>query len=110
MQIKTVDGSMQEISMEEAKRIYVEVRKRLTAAREDSHEEHHSHHETEAEYHDRAFHNICERAKAHHIINLKDTEDDMKKMLLYGISVGDADLVGEVVEWFISMHDKKVGA
>lgn len=108
MQITTVDGSVQEITMEEAKRIYVEVRKRLAASRPEHHDSHH--HETEAEYHDRAFHNICERAKAHHIINLKDTEDDMKKMLMYGIFVKDADLVGEVVEWFISMHDKKVGA
>jgi hypothetical protein len=110
MQIKTVDGSMQEISMEEAKRIYVEVRKRLTAAREDSHEEHHSHHETEAEYHDRAFRNICERAKLHGVRHLEDSEKDMKELLLLGFRQGDADMVGEIFEWFIAMHDKKVGA
>lgn len=37
MQIKTTDGSMVEIDMEEARRIYHEVRKRMPAQRQEHH-------------------------------------------------------------------------
>ena len=100
MKIRTIDGTMQEIDMAEAERIHREMASRHPAAA----------HETNEHYQRRAYNNACELAKRHGIKNVADDESDMKKLLLYGMNVGDADLVGEVVEWFIAEHTKKVGA
>lgn len=102
MQIKAIDGAMHEISMDEAKRIYHEVAKHMGAA--------HPGTESPTQYHDRAYRNICERAKEHGIHGVKDDEKDMKELMAFAIKHDDADMLGEIFEWFISMHDRKVGA
>jgi hypothetical protein len=101
MKVKTIDGTMYEIDMAEAERIHREMESRHPSA---------AAHESNAHYQNRAYLNICKLAKKHGIRNVADDEDDMKKLLLFGMATGDADLVGEVVEWFIAEHAKKVGA
>lgn len=101
MQIKAIDGTMHEISMDEAKRVYHEMSKHM-AARPGT--------ESPMQYHDRAYRNICERAKEHGIHGVEDDEDDMKELMLFAVKHDDADMIGEIIEWFISMHDRKVGA
>lgn len=100
MKVHTIDGHEVEITLDEAKRIHGTLSGKGQMAAPDAKEK----------YHKDAFHNILERAKAHHIVNVEDKEDDMKKLLLCGIQEGDAELIGEIIEWFISEHDKKVGA
>ena len=100
MKVHTIDGHEVEITLDEAKRIHGVMSGKGQMAAPDAKEK----------YHRDAFHNILERAKAHHIAGVEDKEDDMKELLLYGIREGDAELVGEIIEWFISEHDKKVGA
>lgn len=100
MQVRAIDGSMHEISMDEAKRVHHEMAKHMAAHI----------HEAPEQYHDRAYRNICERAKEHGIHGVKDDEADMKELLLFGVKHDDADMIGEIIEWFISMHDRKVGA
>ena len=100
MKVKAIDGTVHEIDIIEAERIHREMGGRHSATP----------HETNAQYQNRAYLNVCELAKHHGIKNVADDESDMKKLLLYGMTVGDADLVGEVVEWFIAEHTKKVGA
>lgn len=100
MKVKTIDGSVYEIDREEAERIYHEMSHRRP--------EHLT--ETNEQYQRRAYHNICERVKRHGVSAIADNEKDMKDALLLGFNEHDADLVGEVLEWFIAEHDKKVGA
>lgn len=107
MRVTTVDGSIQEITMEEAKRIFHEVR-RMLASGHTHHDD--SVHESEMDYHNRAYHNICERAAYHGIHHVEDTEHNMKELFLAALDLRDADMLGEIIEWFISEHGKKVGA
>lgn len=104
MQIRAIDGSMHEISMEEAKRIYHEVAKHMGGVAA-----HHAR-ETPEQYHNRAFNNICKRAEAHGISGVRDEEDDIKELFLIGIDLEDADMVGEIIEWFVHNYAVKVGA
>lgn len=101
MKIRTIDGTMHDIDMAEAERIHREVEHIRKGPDQ---------HESNAHYHTRAYHNICELAKRHGIKNVADDESDMKDLLLVGLHEDDADMVGEIFEWFISEHAKKVGA
>ena len=100
MKVRTIDGVMRDIDMAEAERIHREMATHHSA---DSHE-------SNAHYHSRAYLNICELAKHHGIKNVADDEADMKDLLLIGFREHDADMLGEIFEWFISEHAKKVGA
>lgn len=100
MKVKTIDGTMYDIDMAEAERIH----------REMSHRRPNTPVETNEEYQKRAYLNVCERASFHGVSHVSDNEQDMKEALLLGFMEHDADLVGEVLEWFIAEHAKKVGA
>lgn len=100
MRITTVDGGVHEIDTKEAHRIASELGVRTM----------HTEHETPGEYHKRALHNITERAEHYGFRNVRDHEDDIKELMLFAVKEGDADLLGETVEWFISEYEKKVRA
>ena len=95
MQIKAIDGSMHEISMDEARRIFAETSKP---------------HSSNEHYHARAYENVCKAAEHHGIRGVKDDEADMKELLRVGIREDDSELVGEIIEWFISDHARKTRA
>lgn len=95
MQIKATDGTMHEISMDEAKRVFAEASKS---------------HNTNEGYHTRAYENVCKAAEHYGIRGVKDDEADMKELLHLGIREDDAELVGEIIEWFISDHARKTRA
>lgn len=69
-----------------------------------------AHHESNEHYQSRAFHNICEAAKYYGLRNVKETEDDMKDLMVFALRHEDPKMLGELVEWFIAEHTKKVGA
>lgn len=101
MKIRTIDGTMHEIDMAEVERIHREM---------ESHRHPAASLESNAHYQNRAYLNICELAKKHGIRNVADDESDMKRLLRVGLREDDADMVGEIFEWFIAEHTKKVGA
>jgi hypothetical protein len=100
MKVKAIDGTVHEIDIIEAERIHREMGGRHPATP----------HETNAHYQNHAYLNVCELAKHHGIKNVADDESDMKKLLMVGFHENDADLIGEIFEWFIAEHTKKVGA
>lgn len=61
-------------------------------------------------YHNKAYHNICEHARLYGIRDIDDHEDDIKDVLQVAIEEHDSDLMGEIIEWFISDHARKVKA
>lgn len=65
-------------------------------------------HEHIDDYHGRAYRNICEQARRYGIRHVEDTEGDVKKVLQVAIEEDDGDLVGEIIEWFISDHQSKM--
>lgn len=105
MQVRTTDGSMREIPLEEAKRIHDEMA-RMTPAKT------HYGLETPEEYHRRAYENIQNIGAQMNIRHIKDDEPEMKELIAHilGISGEKADMLGEIIEWFIAAHDMKVRA
>lgn len=95
MQVKAIDGVMHEISMDEARRIFAETAKPRSP---------------NDQYHNRAYENVCKAAECYGIRGVKDDEDDIKEVLQVALREDDADLVGEIVEWFISDHARKTRA
>lgn len=102
MKVKTVEGHEVEITLDEAKRIHNIMAGHTPAPSGE--------HETPAEYHKRAFHNIRNCAEYHGIRGVQDHEDDMKELFAIAVEEADGELLGEIVEWFISAHDMKVRA
>jgi hypothetical protein len=105
MQVKLTDGSMREISLEEAKRIHDEIN-RVAPAKQ------HYGTETPEEYHMRAYENIQRIGSKMNIMHIKDDEPEMKDLIshILGVSEEKADMLGEIIEWFIAAHDMKVRA
>jgi hypothetical protein len=95
MQVKAIDGTVHEISMDEARRVFAE------ASKPHTNNEH---------YHARAYENVCKAAERYGLHGVKDDEADMKEVLHVAIREDDSDLVGEIIEWFISDHARKTRA
>ena len=96
VRITTVNGHEAEITHEELMRLF--------------HTHHISHHETNEHYQNRAYLNVCEAAKKHGIKNIMDTENEMKKLMVFALDHSDAEMLGEIIEWFIAEHTKKTRA
>jgi hypothetical protein len=68
--------------------------------------------ETPEEYHMRAYENIQRIGSKMNIMHIKDDEPEMKDLIshILGVSEEKADMLGEIIEWFIAAHDMKVRA
>ena len=66
--------------------------------------------ETREHYQNRAYLNICEDAEKHGIKHIENTEKDMKELMIYALKHNDADMIGEIIEWFIAEYTHKIGA
>jgi hypothetical protein len=105
MQVKLANGSMGEITLEEGKRIHGEVAKMMPAGTAMHHM-----HETPEEYKKRALECIRKTGGEIGIRKIEDSEEEMKEVLAVALGIDDktADLLGEIIEWFIAEHDQKV--
>lgn len=98
VRVMTVSGQEVEIPYSELERLL-----------HTQHPVHHQH-ETNEHYQERAYNNICEAAKFHGLKHVKNTEDDMKDLMVFALRHEDPEMLGELIEWFIAQYTKKVGA
>lgn len=94
VRITTLDGHTAEISHDELMRLI------------------HAHHphETNEHYQNRAYKNVCEAAARHGIKDVADTEKEMKELMVFSLRHNDAEMLGEIIEWFIADHAEKTRA
>lgn len=94
VRVTTTSGQEVDIPLEEVKRLF------------------HAHHphETNEHYQNRAYNNILEAAQKHGINGVENSEKDIKELMVYALKHNDADMIGEIIEWFVAEHTMKVGA